>query len=102
MARNGDIDWTFSQGDMVKVRIYNDEKGMHPMQHPIHFHGQKFVILSVDGEANENLQWKDSVLIPTGRTYDILVDMSNPGLWMAHCHIAEHLHSGMMFNFEVK
>jgi len=102
MARNGDIDWTFSQGDMVKVRIYNDEKGMHPMQHPIHFHGQKFVILAVDGEANANLQWKDSVLIPTGRTYDIMVDMSNPGLWMAHCHIAEHLHSGMMFNFEVK
>ena len=100
--RNTDIEWSFAQGDMVKVRIYNDENGMHPMQHPIHFHGQKFVILSVDGEANENLQWKDTVLIPEGRTYDILVDMSNPGLWMAHCHIAEHLHSGMMFNFEVK
>lgn len=100
--RNADIDWNFAQGDMVKVRIYNDEDGTHPMQHPIHFHGQKFVILSVDGKANDNLQWKDSVLIPEGRTYDILVDMSNPGLWMAHCHIAEHLHSGMMFNFEVK
>jgi len=102
MAQNGDIDWSFSQGDMIKVRIFNDDKGLHPMQHPIHFHGQKFVILAVDGEANENLQWKDSVLIPAGQTYDILVDMSNPGLWMAHCHIAEHLHSGMMFNFEVK
>lgn len=101
-ARNGDIDWSFEQGDVVKVRIFNDDKGLHPMQHPIHFHGQKFVILSVDGEANANLQWKDSVLIPAGQTYDILVDMSNPGLWMAHCHIAEHLHSGMMFNFEVK
>lgn len=100
--RNEDIDWSFNQGDMVKVRIFNDDKGMHPMQHPIHFHGQKFVVLTRDGEVNENLQWKDSVLIPTGQTLDLLVDMSNPGTWMTHCHIAEHLHSGMMFNFEVK
>jgi FtsP/CotA-like multicopper oxidase with cupredoxin domain len=23
------------------------------------------------------------------------------GLWMAHCHIAEHTESGMMFSFTV-
>lgn len=101
-AKNDEIDWSFEQGEMVKVRIYNDENGLHPMQHPIHFHGQKFVILAVDGEPNENLQWKDSALIPTGKTYDLLIEMDNPGKWMAHCHIAEHLHSGMMFQFEVK
>jgi FtsP/CotA-like multicopper oxidase with cupredoxin domain len=27
--------------------------------------------------------------------------VSNPGLWMAHCHIAEHMQSGMMFIFNV-
>jgi FtsP/CotA-like multicopper oxidase with cupredoxin domain len=32
---------------------------------------------------------------------DILFDVSNPGLWMAHCHIAEHMQSGMMFSFNV-
>jgi hypothetical protein len=36
---------------------------------------------------------KDTVLIPTGQTVDILLDVTNPGLWMAHCHIAEHMHS---------
>ena len=101
-AKNDKIDWSFKQGDLVKVRVYNDEKGMHPMQHPLHFHGQRFIVLAEDGELNENMQWKDTVLIPKGQTVDILVDMSNPGNWMAHCHIAEHLHSGMMFNFEVK
>jgi FtsP/CotA-like multicopper oxidase with cupredoxin domain len=100
--KNTDIDWSFKTGDLVKVRVYNDEKGMHPMQHPLHFHGQRFVVLAEDGELNENMQWKDTVLIPKGQTIDLLVDMSNPGKWMAHCHIAEHLHSGMMFNFEVK
>lgn len=101
-AKNHDIQWAFKRGDLVKVRIYNDEKSMHPMQHPIHFHGQRFVILATDGVANDNLQWKDTALIPTGKTIDILVDMSNPGTWMAHCHIAEHLHSGMMFDFVVE
>lgn len=101
-VKNDEIDWSFKTGDLVKVRVYNDEKGMHPMQHPLHFHGQRFVVLAEDGELNENMQWKDTVLIPKGQTVDILVDMSNPGNWMAHCHIAEHLHSGMMFNFEVK
>ena len=25
----------------------------------------------------------------------------NPGEWMTHCHIAEHLHAGMMLSFTV-
>ena len=35
------------------------------------------------------------------RTGDILLDVNNPGIWMAHCHIAEHHESGMMFSFTV-
>jgi FtsP/CotA-like multicopper oxidase with cupredoxin domain len=41
------------------------------------------------------------VLLRAGGTVDILLDVSNPGLWMAHCHIAEHTESGMMFSFTV-
>jgi FtsP/CotA-like multicopper oxidase with cupredoxin domain len=98
---NMDIDWSFNQGDLVKVRIFNDPDSMHPMQHPIHFHGQRFVVLARDGVTSDNLQWKDTTLVPTGQTVDILVEMSNLGTWMSHCHIAEHLHSGMMFSFDV-
>ena len=36
-----------------------------------------------------------------GETVDILLDVTNPGRWMAHCHIAEHIAAGMMFSFEV-
>lgn len=94
--------WKFKQGQMVKVEIYNDPKSMHPMQHPIHFHGQRFVVLTRDGKPNDNLQWKDTVLVKTGEKIEILLEMSNPGKWIAHCHIAEHMHAGMMFNFEVQ
>lgn len=99
---NDQIDWKFKIGDQVKIKIYNDPKSMHPMQHPIHFHGQRFLILSTNGVKNTNFVWKDTALIPKGATVEILVDMQNPGKWMAHCHISEHLSSGMMFPFEVK
>jgi suppressor of ftsI len=95
-AENMDIDWTFPKGSVAKIRIINDEDSDHPMQHPIHFHGQRFLILDVDGKRQENFVWKDTVLVPRGSTVDLLFDMSNPGNWMFHCHIAEHLTNGMM------
>lgn len=97
-----DIDWKFKVGDKVKIKIYNDPNSPHPMQHPIHFHGQKFLILSTNGVKNTNMVWKDTTLIQKGDTVEILVDMENPGTWMAHCHIAEHLEAGMMFSFKVE
>ena len=99
---NHDIEWTFNEGDRVKIRIVNDPHSDHPMQHPLHFHGQRFLVLGRDGVRSENLMWKDTVLIPTGQTVDILVDANNPGTWMAHCHIAEHLESHMMLLFNVQ
>lgn len=99
---NEKIDYTFNKGDKVKIRIFNDGNSMHPMQHPIHFHGNRFVVLAVNGVKNTNLVWKDTSLVPIGATVDILLDASNPGSWMAHCHIAEHLHDGMMFMYEVE
>jgi FtsP/CotA-like multicopper oxidase with cupredoxin domain len=88
-------------GDKVKIRLFNDPDSDHPMQHPIHLHGQRFIVLSDDGVLNNNLVWKDTVLVPVGHTVDIVVDVTNPGEWMMHCHIAEHLESGMMTSFVV-
>jgi FtsP/CotA-like multicopper oxidase with cupredoxin domain len=99
---NMDIDWKFMQGDMVKIRIVNDPTSMHPMQHPIHFHGNRFVVLARNDVPNDNMAWKDTTLVMTGDTLDILLEASNLGKWMTHCHIAEHLHSGMMFGYEVE
>lgn len=99
---NQDIKWDFKTGDKVKIRITNDAKSAHPMQHPIHFHGQRFLVLSKNGTVNDNLVWKDTVMVPAGEYVDILLDASNPGDWMAHCHIAEHLEAGMMFEFKVE
>ena len=98
---NMEIDWRFRVGDVVKIRIFNDPETIHPMNHPIHLHGQRFLVLEVDGVRNPNLVWKDTAIVPVGSTVDILADVSNPGEWMMHCHIAEHLHAGMMLSFNV-
>jgi FtsP/CotA-like multicopper oxidase with cupredoxin domain len=101
-AENTGIDWKFRVGDRVKIRLLNEMAGDHPMHHPFHIHGAgRFLILARDGEVEPNLVWTDTVLIPTGQTVDILLDVTNPGRWMAHCHIAEHHESGMMFSFDV-
>jgi len=96
------IDWHFTVGERVKLRLVNEMDSDHPMHHPFHLHGAgRFLVLARDGVAEPNLVWKDTVLVRTGQVVDILFDVSNPGLWMAHCHIAEHMQSGMMFSFNV-
>jgi FtsP/CotA-like multicopper oxidase with cupredoxin domain len=99
---NWEIDWAFQVGDRVKIRLVNDMEQDHPMHHPFHIHGAgRFLVIARDGEPEPNLVWKDTVLVRASETVDILFDVSNPGLWMAHCHIAEHNQAGMMFSFPV-
>jgi FtsP/CotA-like multicopper oxidase with cupredoxin domain len=101
-AENSAIDWRFRVGDRVKIRLLNEMAGDHPMHHPFHVHGAgRFLLLTRDGNVEPNLVWKDTVLVRTGEGVDILLDVTNAGLWMAHCHIAEHHESGMMFSFNV-
>ena len=99
---NDDIEWKFKVGDKVKIEIMNDPQSLHPMQHPIHLHGQRFLVLQENDKLNNNYAWKDTVLVPTGSAMTILVDVTNPGKWMLHCHIPEHMEAGMMVPFEVE
>ena len=79
-AENAEIDWRFRVGDKVKIRLLNEMAGDHPMHHPFHVHGAgRFLILSRDGVVEENLVWKDTVLVRTGETVDILLDVTNVG-----------------------
>ena len=98
---NLDIAWHFQRGKPVKIRLVNERRAFHGMQHPIHLHGQRFLVLAVNGVPNTDLAWKDTVLVPAGGVVDILLDTANPGDWMLHCHIAEHLSTGMMMYFTV-
>jgi FtsP/CotA-like multicopper oxidase with cupredoxin domain len=101
-AENHAIQWRFRVGDRVKIRLVNEMDSDHPMHHPFHIHGAgRFLVLARDGVVEPNLVWKDTVLVRLGETVDIVLDVTNVGRWMAHCHIAEHHESGMMFSFDV-
>ena len=101
-AENGAITWAFTVGDRVKIRLVNEMEADHPMHHPFHIHGAgRFLVLARDAKPESNLVWKDTVLLRAGETVDILLEVTSAGLWMAHCHIAEHAESGMMFSFDV-
>ena len=99
---NMDIDWRFRRGQIVKLRLVSERQSVHAMQHPVHIHGQRFLILAVNGVPTRHRAWKDTVLLPAGATVDLLVEMTNPGRWMLHCHIAEHLSANMMMAFTVE
>ena len=98
---NMENNYNVKVGGVKKIRFVNSKSSMHLMQHPMHLHGQRFLVLSIDGKQNENLVWKDTVLVSAGKTVDILVEFSNLWEWVMHCHIAEHLEAGMMTHFTV-
>ena len=101
-AANHEISWTLHVGDRVKIRLDNSAGSDHQMHHPFHIHGAgRFLVLDRGGVPEPNLVWKDTVLVRAGEIVNILLEVTNPGRWMAHCHIAEHIETGMMFSFDV-
>ena len=75
---NMEIDWQFQVGDVVKIELFNDPDTIHPMNHPVHIHGQRFLVLTIDDVPNENLVWKDTAIVPVGTTVQYLVGHVEP------------------------
>jgi FtsP/CotA-like multicopper oxidase with cupredoxin domain len=101
-AANEEISWTLHVGDRLKIRLDNSAGSDHQMHHPFHIHGAgRLLVLDRGSVPEPNLVWKDTVLVRAGEVVNILFDVTNPGRWMAHCHIAEHIENRMMFSFDV-
>ena len=100
-AENGAIAWEFTVGDRVKIRLVNEMESDHPMHHPFHIHGRPFPDPHPRRGSRAEPGVEGHSAGAGGRDGGHVLDVSNPGLWMAHCHIAEHTESGMMFSFNV-
>jgi FtsP/CotA-like multicopper oxidase with cupredoxin domain len=68
-----------------------------PHPHPIHLHGHAFKVL---GSSKRRLpvHHADTVLVLPKERIEIAF-VAAPGKWMFHCHILEHLETGMMGYF---
>ena len=97
---NGTIDWTFKVGDQSRsawsttwtrtTRCTTRSTSTAPA-------GSWSWPATACGA---NLVWKDTVLVRPARP-STSCSTSRTRPWMAHCHIAEHNQSGMMFSFDV-
>ncbi len=65
-----------------------------PHPHPIHLHGHTFTVLS-SSRRPLPLHQADTVLVAPKERVEIAF-VARSGDWMFHCHILEHLETGMM------
>ncbi len=76
-------------GDIVRLRLGAIQVNHHPM----HIHGHQFLVEKADGnpiEDNDRIL-KNTILVATGETWDVLFNAINPGIWPFHCHISHHM-----------
>jgi FtsP/CotA-like multicopper oxidase with cupredoxin domain len=72
--------------------MVNDTRWPHAM----HFHGHHF------REKAAGSPWRDTLLMEPNETRTVYLQADNPGKWMLHCHMLEHLAGGMGTWFEVE
>jgi FtsP/CotA-like multicopper oxidase with cupredoxin domain len=68
--------------------------------HAMHVHGHHFRQFDAASEGWKPY-WLDTVIVDPDRAERIAFVASNPGKWMMHCHMIEHMAAGMAAWFEV-
>ena len=81
-------------GSRVRLRILN--LGMD--HHPIHLHGNQFVITGTEGGRAPESTWcpMNTVLVGVAQARVVEFDAKYPGSWMLHCHLPHHMMNNMM------
>jgi FtsP/CotA-like multicopper oxidase with cupredoxin domain len=68
--------------------------------HAMHVHGHHFRQLDRSGEGWRPY-WLDTVIVDVDRAERVAFVADNPGKWMMHCHMIEHMAAGMAAWFQV-
>jgi manganese oxidase len=81
-------------GSRVRLRIVN--LGMD--HHPIHLHGNQFVLTGTEGGRAPESTWypMNTVLVGVAQARVVEFDAKYPGAWMLHCHLPHHMMNNMM------
>jgi FtsP/CotA-like multicopper oxidase with cupredoxin domain len=73
-------------GDRIRIRYMNEGLQIHPM----HLHGMPQLVVAKDGYPLPQPHMEDTVTIAPGERIDVIVEVTEPGLWAFHCHILSH------------
>ena len=76
-------------GETFRIRYINiSATEMHTM----HLHGHLQRVIARDGNPVSTNDVENTVLLGPGQTIDVLVKAdADPGTWMLHCHILDHM-----------
>ncbi len=83
--------FSVKRGTAVSLDIANDNSWPHAM----HLHGHHFIYHKAPGI------WRDTALFARGEQGTMRFIADNPGKWLIHCHMVEHMAGGMVTWFEV-
>jgi FtsP/CotA-like multicopper oxidase with cupredoxin domain len=61
----------------------------------MHLHGHSFRLLARDGRAVAYRPWLDTVPVAPDELVEVAFVADNPGDWLFHCHVLEHMEAGM-------
>ncbi|MCA0988522.1 multicopper oxidase family protein [Guptibacillus algicola] len=86
------------EGDIVKVNITNSGN----MNHPMHLHGHRFQVASINGKKYDSPIVKDLIHVKPGEAYTIYFKADNKGEWLFHCHDNNHADRGMVTIIDYK
>jgi FtsP/CotA-like multicopper oxidase with cupredoxin domain len=79
------------RGTAISLDVHNDNGWPHAM----HIHGHHFI------HDREPGLWRDTTLFQRGERGAMQFVADNPGKWLIHCHMVEHMAGGMLTWFEV-
>jgi manganese oxidase len=81
-------------GSRVRLRFLN--LGMD--HHPIHLHGNQFVLTGTEGGRAPESAWfpMNTVLVGVAQARVVEFEAKYPGAWMIHCHLPHHMMNSMM------
>lgn len=75
-------------------------KNMTQYQHPIHLHGMSFKVIG-SNKRKITPYFTDTFLLGRNERVQVALVADNPGVWMFHCHVIDHMETGLMAAIEV-
>jgi zinc transporter ZupT len=79
-------------GDLIRLRFINISGTEF---HTMHLHGHLMKVIARDGNPVTYDDVENTINVGPGQTVDVLVKAdADPGTWMLHCHVADHVMNG--------
>ena len=79
--------YVVNTGDWLMVHYYNEGLQAHPM----HQHQFPQLIIAKDGMPLDHPYWADTINVAPGERYTVILQADDPGVWVWHCHILNHV-----------